>query len=165
MSMDHPPDQHDLQREDSDPEGCANDLIFQYASNLINNGGGSRGRPYLESALQPEQLEVLLTRAVEMAKNTGRLEQEWQELQQAFPRMKYAWQKGQLLFQEDLAHTNGDAKEMNLLSEEVFATDLFAFVSTSFLYFDNAAIHNWAINGYMVAWRRHFRASISHPSS
>ncbi len=163
MNMDHLDDQHDLQREHSDPEGCANDLIFQYVSNLINNGGGSRGRPYLESALQPEQLEILLTRAVEKVQKTGCLEKEWQELQQAFPRMKYAWQKGQLLFQEDLARANGDAKEMNILSQEYFAADLFAYVSTSLLYFDNPAFHNWAINGYMVAWRRHFSKSISRP--
>jgi len=163
MNMDHLDDQHD-RTEDSGSEECANDLIFQYMSNLIKNGGGSRGRPYLESTLQPEQLEGLLVRAVEMAQNTGCFEQEWHDLQQAFPRMKYAWQKGQLLFQEDLARADGDAKEMNLLSQEYFAADLFAFVSTSFLYFDNATIHNWAINGYMVAWRQHFRASRSRPS-
>jgi len=35
--------------------------------------------------------------------------------------------------------------------------DLYAFVSASILYFANAAFQNWAINGYMVAWRKHFR--------
>jgi len=45
---------------------------------------------------------------------------------------------------------------MEILSQEYFAVDLYAFVSAFTLYFDNSAFQNWAINGYMLAWRQHF---------
>jgi hypothetical protein len=74
-------------------------------SSLIDSGEGSIGRPYLESALRPQQLEVFLARAVETAQNTQCLEHEWRELQQAFAYLTYAWEKGQLLFWEDVEKT------------------------------------------------------------
>ena len=146
----------DLSRADIDPEVFADALVVQHVSHLISSGGGSIGQPYLESALQPHQLEIFLACAVETAQKTQCLEHEWRELQQAFSYIKYAWGKGQMLFQEDLACAMDDSKEMAILSQEDFAVDLYAFVSTFALYFDNAAFQNWAINGYMVAWRRHF---------
>src|SRR5258708_14314353 len=120
--------------------------------------GNGIGRPYLASALRPQQLEVFLARAVETAQKTQYLEHEWCELQQAFAYIKYAWEKGQSLFREDLARAMGNSKDMKILSQEYLAVDVYAFVSTFALYFDNAAFQNWAINGYMVAWRQHFEA-------
>jgi hypothetical protein len=146
----------DLPQAKIDPEVFANALVVEHVSSLIDSGGGSIGRPYLESALRPQQLGVFLARAVETVQKTQCLEHEWRELQRAFAYITYAWEKGQSLFREDLARANGDSKEMELLSQEDFAIDLFAFVSASILYFDNAAFQNWAINGYMVAWRQHF---------
>lgn len=146
----------DLPQADIDPEVFADALVVQHVSTLISSGGGSIGRPYLESAIKPQQLEVFLARAVETAQKTQCLEHEWRELQQAFAYITYAWEKGQSLFREDLTLANGDSKEMAILSQECFAVDLYAFVSTSILYFDNSAFQNWAINGYMVAWRQHF---------
>jgi hypothetical protein len=146
----------DLPQADIDPEVFADALVVQHVSTLISSGGGSIGRPYLESAIKPQQLEVFLARAVETAQKTQCLEHEWRELQQAFAYITYVWEKGQLLFWEDLTLANGDSKEMAILSQEYFAVDLYAFVSTSILYFDNSAFQNWAINEYMVAWRQHF---------
>jgi hypothetical protein len=103
-----------------------------------------------------DPLEVFLARAVETAQKTQGLEHEWREQQHAFASITHAWKKGQSLFREDLACANGDSMEMAILSQEYFAVDLYAFVSTFALYFDNSAFQNWAINGYMVAWRQHF---------
>jgi hypothetical protein len=146
----------DLPQADIDPEVFAEALVVQHFSTLISSGGSSIGQPYLESALKPQRLEVFLARAVETAQKTRCLEHEWRELQQAFAYITYAWEKGQLLFWEDLTLANGDSKEMAILSQECFAVDLYAFVSTFILFFDNSAFQNWAINGYMVAWRKHF---------
>jgi hypothetical protein len=146
----------DLPLADIDPEVFADALVVQHISNLIMSGGGSNGRPYLESNLQPQQLEIFLARAVETAQKTECLEHEWREQQQAFASITYAWKKGQSLFEEDLAHANSDSKEMAILSQEYLAVDVYAFVSTFALYFDNYTFQNWAINGYMVAWRKHF---------
>jgi hypothetical protein len=146
----------DLPLAKIDPEVFADTRVVEHISTLISSGGGSIGQPYLESALQPQQLEVFLARAVETAQKTQCLEHEWREQQQAFASITHAWKKGQSLFREDLACANGDSKEMAILSQEYFAVDLYAFVSTFALYFDNSAFQNWAINGYMMAWRQHF---------
>ena len=146
----------DLPQVEINPEVFANALVVEHVSSLIDSGGGGIGRPYLESALRPQQLEVFLACAVETAQKTQCLEHEWRELQQAFAYITYAWQKGQSLFREDLARAIDDSKEMEILSQVDFAADLYAYVSTFALYFDNPAFQNWAINGYMVAWRRHF---------
>ena len=133
-----------------DPKVFADALVVQHVSSLISSGGSSVGQPYLASALRPQQLEVFLAHAVETAQKTGRLEHEWGALQQEFPDMKAAWQRGQSLFREDLARAMGNSKDMKILSQEYLAVDVYAFVSTFALYFDNAAFQNWAINGYMV---------------
>ena len=146
----------DLPLAKIDPEVFADTRVVEHISTLISSGGGSIGQPYLESALKPQQLEVFLARAVETAQKTQCLEHEWRELQQAFAYITYAWEKGQSLFREDLTLVNSDSKEMAILSQECFAVDLYAFVSTFALYFDNSAFQNWAINGYMMAWRQHF---------
>lgn len=146
----------DLPLADIDPEVFADALIVQHIGTLIRSGGGSIGRPYLESALKPQQLEGFLARAIETAQKTQCLEHEWRELQQAIAYITYAWEKGQSLFREDLTLAKGDSKEMEIFSQECFAVDLYAFVSTSILYFDYSIFQNWAINGYMVAWRQHF---------
>src|SRR5260370_20874875 len=88
----------DLPQAKIDPEVFANALVVQHVSSLISSGGGSIGRPYLESALQPQQLEVFLACAVETAQKTQCLEHEWRELQQTLSHIKRAWQKGQSLF-------------------------------------------------------------------
>jgi hypothetical protein len=156
MHMNQLPHLLDLPLADIDPKVFADALIVQHISTLISSGGGIIGRPYLESNLQPQQLEEFLTRAVSTAQKTQCLEHEWREQQQAIDSITYASKKGQSLFREDLARANGDSKEMAIFSQEDFAVDVYAFVSTSILYFYNSAFQNWAINGYMVAWRRYF---------
>lgn len=156
MNMDQLRHLLDLPRADIDLKVFADALVVQHVSTLISSGGGSIGRPYLAAALQPQQLEVFLARAIEAAQKTQCLEHEWRALQQAFPNMKAAWQRGQVLFQEDLACAMSNTIDMRILTQDYLAVDIYAFVSTFALYFDNPALQNWAINGYMVAWRRHF---------
>src|SRR5260370_33063233 len=88
----------DLPQAEIDPAVFADALVVEHIGSRIDSGGGSIGRPYFESALHPQQLEVFLACAVETAQKTKRLEREWRELHQAFPQMKAAWQKGQSLF-------------------------------------------------------------------
>lgn len=146
----------DLPQVDIDPKVFADALVIEHVRTLIRSGGGRVGQPYLASALRPQQLEVFLACAVEATQKTGRLEHEWCALQQEFPDMKAAWQRGQALFQEDLVCAMGNTIDMRILSQDYLAVDIYAFVSTFALYFDNPALQNWAINGYMVAWRQHF---------
>jgi hypothetical protein len=74
----------DLPQADIDPEVFADALVVEHVGSMISSGGGSIGRPYLESALQSQQLEVFLARAVETAQKTQCLELEWRKQQQAF---------------------------------------------------------------------------------
>src|SRR5437763_2116901 len=98
----------DLRRQDIEPEIFAFALAARYIRELINHGGSDMRRPDLESALYPEHLELFLARAVEIPWKDVRLTQEWRKLQQVLPRVREAWEKGQMLFREDLERVKGD---------------------------------------------------------
>ena len=146
----------DLPQAEIDPEVFAAALVVEHVSSLIDSGGGSIGRPYLESALRPQQLEVFLARAVETVQRIKRFGHEWRRLQQAFPRMKEAWEKGQVLFQETLSRAADNQEDMEYLPQIDFAVDCYASVSAWNTYPHDRALQKWAINGYMLAWRHFF---------
>lgn len=157
MNMDDLRRLFDQSQADIDPVVFADARVIEYVGTLIKSGGGRVGQPYLASTLRPQQLEVFLARAVEAAHKAGRLEDEWRALQQALPDINAAWRKGQSLFQEDIACATGNPIDMRILSQDFLAVDIYAFGSTFALYYDDdEALQNWAINGYMVAWRQHF---------
>ncbi len=146
----------DLRRQDIEPERFTVSLTVRYIRELINYGGSDLRRPDLESALHPEHLESFLARAVEIIWKDARIAQEWRKLQNVLPRVREAWEKGQGPFQEALEQAKGDQKSLEYLSMIDFAVDGYANISASRAYPDNAALQNWAINGYMLAWRAHF---------
>jgi hypothetical protein len=113
-------------------------------------------RPDLESALPLEYLESFLGHAVEIPWKDAHLAQEWRKLQQVLPRVREAWEKGQSLFQEALERAKSDQQSLAYFSMIDFAVDCYAKVAASRVYPDHPTIRNWAINGYMLAWRRHF---------
>lgn len=149
-------DYTNLQRDDLDPELFAAALAAQHIRKLISYGGSEYGRASDEEALQPEQIEAFVVRAVENAKKTKRFEQEWRQLQYIFPQIKGAWERGQKLFQEDLVRVTNNQEEMEYLSMIDFAVDCYAYVTARNTYPDNGVLHAWLINGYMLAWRSHF---------
>ena len=145
-----------LHRQDIRPEMFAIALAVHYIRGLINHGGSDMRRPDLESALHPEHLEFFLARAVEITWKDARLAQEWRKLQQVLPRAREAWEKGQILFREDLERAKSHQENIEYFSMIDFAVDCYAKGSSSRVYPDNPALRDWAINGYMVAWREHF---------
>ena len=146
----------DLRRQDIEPEMLAIALAVRYIRGLINHSGSDRRRPGLESALHPEHLESFLARAVEITWKDARLAQEWRKLQQILPQVREAWEKGQRLFQEALERVKDDQESMEYFSMIDFAVDCYAEVAASRIYPDQPALRNWAVNGYMLAWREHF---------
>jgi hypothetical protein len=146
----------DLRRQDIKPELFAIALAVRYIRELINYGGSDMRRPDLESALHPEHLESFLTRAVQIMWKDARIAQEWLKLQQVILLMREAWEKGQSLFQEALERAKSDQESLEYFSMIDFAVDCYAEVAASRIYPDHLALRNWAINGYMLAWREHF---------
>ena len=146
----------DLRRQDIEPERFALALAVRYIRGLISHGGSDMGRPDLDSALHPEHLESFFARAAEVAWKDSRLAQEWRKLQQIIPRVKEAWEKGQQLFREALEQAKSDQESMEYFSTIDFAVDCYAEVAASRVYPDQPALRDWAINGYMLAWREHF---------
>ncbi len=146
----------DLRRQDIEPEMFAIALAVRYIRELINHGGNDMRRPDLESVLHPEHLESFLARAVEITWKDARLSQEWRKLQQVLPLVREAWEKGQSLFQEALERAKSDHESMEYFSMIDFAVDCYAEVAASRVYPDHPALRDWAINGYMLAWREHF---------
>ncbi|SRR6266567_3433889 len=146
----------DLRRDDLDPELFGAALAVQPIYTLITNGGSEFSRPDWDSALHPHHLQEFLRNAVESAQKTEHFEREWRDLQQIFPHVKKAWEIGQDLFQKDLVRATTSQEEMDYLSLIDFAVDCYAYVSASNTYPNNRALQAWTINGYMLAWRRHF---------
>lgn len=146
----------DLHRQDIEPEMFAIALALRSIRGLINHGGSDMRRPDLESVLHPEHLESFLARAVEIPWKDARLSQEWRKLQQVLPLVREAWEKGQSLFQEALERAKSDHESMEYFSMIDFAVDCYAEVAASRVYPDHPALRDWAINGYMLAWREHF---------
>jgi hypothetical protein len=146
----------DLRRDDLDPELFGAALAVQHIYTLIANGGSAFSRTDWDSALHPHHLQAFLRNAVVSAQKTRRFEREWQALQRIFPQMSVAWEKGQDLFQKDLARATTNQEEIEYLSLIDFAVDCYAYVSAKNTDTDNSTMQAWAINGYMVAWRQHF---------
>ena|SRR5947209_5413273 len=146
----------DLHRQDIEPEVFALALALRSISGLIYHGGSDVSRPDLESALHPDHLQSFLARAVEITWKDAGLAQEWRKLQQVLPRVREAWEKGQSLFREALERTKSDQKSVEYFSMIDFAVDCYAGVAAFGVYPDHPALRDWAINGYMVAWREHF---------
>ncbi len=103
MTRDDLQDCLDLSWAEIDPERFAAALPVQHIRCLIAAGGNGAGRPDEEEAFYPHHCEAFLARAVETARKTRRFEQEWRRLQLLVPQVQAAWERGQVLFQEDLA--------------------------------------------------------------
>ncbi len=161
----HLEDYLDLRRADIDPEMFASALAVRHVHKLLVHGGSPFRYPDLETALQPHHLEAFLARAVETAQKTKRFEHEWQRLQRFVPRLKIAWKKGQVLFQEDLIHARESDEAMDYLSQIDFATDCYAYASASRTYPNDPALIAWAMNGYLLAWWQHFSEDKEDSSS
>ena len=146
----------DFHKDDIKPEMFAIALAVRYIRGPINHGGSDIRRPDLESALHPEHLESFMARVVEITWKDVRLAQEWRKLQQVLPRAREAWEKGQNLFWEDFEQAKSDQENMEYFSMIDFEVDCYAEGSSSRVYPDHPALRDWAINGYMVAWREHF---------
>ncbi len=146
----------DLRQAEIDSEVFAAALAVQHIRRLLANGGSVFARPDDESALHPQHLEPFLVRAVETAQETQRFEHEWRKLQRVMARIHLAWEKGQALFQKDLARATANQEEMEYLSMIDFAVDCYANVTARKTYPHDRALQNWAINRYMLAWRQHF---------
>jgi hypothetical protein len=146
----------DLRRNDLDPELFSAALAVQHVRRLIASGGSEYERAGDEDAFQPQHIEAFLVQAIKNAHKTGRFEDEWYRLQLIFPHVKRAWERGQEFFQKDLAHVTGDQEAMEYLSQIDLALDCYAYVSARHSYPDNHALQAWAINGYMLAWRKYF---------
>ncbi len=155
----------DLRRAEIDPEVFAAALAVHYVRRLLANGGSAFAHPEDESALQPQHLTSFLARAVEMAKKTHRFEHEWCRLRRVMPRIQLAWEEGQALFQQDLARATANQQEMEYLSMIDFAVDCYAYVAARKSYPDDRVPQNWVINGYMLAWRRHFLKNLGGENS
>ncbi len=146
----------DLHRQDIEPDMFAAALALRFIRGLIYHGGSGASRPELESALHPEHLESFLARAAKITWKNTYLSQEWRKLQQLLPRMREAWEKGQRLFQEATERANSNQESMEYFSMIDFAVDCYAEVAAFGAYPDCPALRDWAINGYMLAWREHF---------
>ena len=144
----------DLRRPDLDPEDFASALAVQHLTLLLVHGGSAYGRPDAEGALDPLPLEAFLDRTAVTAQRVGRLVQEWHLLQHLFPHLKRAWEEGQVLFQEDLVRVKHSQELLEFFSMIDFAVDCFASLTAKKAYPGDAPAQAWALNGYMVAWRK-----------
>jgi hypothetical protein len=157
MNMDHLQQFIDLRRTDIHPEVFAAATAIHYVNKLIASGGSNIGRLDLESVLPPQQIEVFLFRAISTAQKTKRFDKhEWRSLQQAIPHIKIAWENGQAHFQENLARAMDNPEEMEYLSQIDFAADCYAYAAALKTCPHDAVLQAWYINGYMLAWQRHF---------
>ncbi len=154
----------DLRRADLDPEMFAAAVAVHSIRRLIAAGGGSVERPDEEEALSPHHLEAFLARAVENAHKTRRFEQEWLRLHRLMPQIQAAWERGQALFQEDLARAMTKPEEMEYLSHIDFAEECYAAVDARRIYPHDRVLQAWTTNGFMLAWWRHFLADDETPS-
>ena len=120
--------------------------------------GNGTGHPDEQEALSPHHCEAFLARAVETAHKARRFELEWRQLQQLVPQIQAAWERGQALFQEDLARITANPEEMEYLSMIDFAVDCYAAVDARRAYPHDPVQQAWATSGYMVAWWQHVLA-------
>ncbi len=146
----------DLRRADLDPEWFAAALAVRHIRRLIAAGGNGAGHPDEEEALTPHHVAAFLARAVETAHTTRRFEQEWRRLHQLVPQLQAAWERGQMLFQEDLARAMANPEEMDYLAMSDFAETCYATVDARRTYPNNPVQQAWATSGYMLAWWQFF---------
>src|SRR5207237_595591 len=99
---------------------------------------------------------VFLLRSISTAQKTKRFEHEWRSLQEAIPRIKIAWENGQVHFQENLARAIDNPEEMEYLSQIDFAADCYCYSSALKVSPYDRALQAWYLNGYMLAWQQHF---------
>ena len=158
MTSDDLEDYLDLRRADIDPEQFAAAIAVQHIRRLIAAGGGRVEPPDEQEALSPHHLEAFLACAVETSKRTKRFEQEWRQLQRLVSHIQAAWERGQMLFQEDLARATANHEVMEYLSMIDFAEDCYAAVAARRTYPHDPVQQAWARSGYMVAWWQHFLA-------
>jgi hypothetical protein len=148
----------DLRRADLDPELFAAALAVHFMRRLIAAGGGRVERPDEEEALSPHHLAAFLARAVETATRTRRFEQKWRRLHRLVPQIQAAWERGQALFQEDLARATTTPEVIEYLAMTDFALDCYAEVCARRAYPHDPVQQAWARSGYMLAWWQHFLA-------
>jgi hypothetical protein len=156
MKTDNPEYYTDITRDTFDPELFAAALAVQRINRLVMQGGSLYGSLDDEDSLCPEHFERFVPCALEYAQKMSHFTSHWHRLQQALPLLKAAWEKGRILFQEDLTHAVGEQEQMEYFSMIDFAVDCYARISAKNTYPDNSMMQAWAINGYMVAWREHF---------
>jgi hypothetical protein len=150
----------DLRRADFDPELFAAAVALHYIRRLIVAGGGSVERPdEEEEVLSPHHLEAFLARAVVTAHRTKRFEQEWRRLHRLVPQIQVAWERGQVLVQDDVVRVTSNPEEMEYLSHIDFALDCYAAVDARKAYPHDRVLQAWATDGYMMAWWQHFLAA------
>src|SRR6266516_4628771 len=118
----------DLRRLDNDPELFAIALALRHRRMLIQHGGSDMRHPADDSALPPHHLEVFLARAVETPWKDRRMAQEWRRLQLFLPRLKEAWERGKILFQEDLDRAKSDQENLEYFSMIDFSVDAYAYL-------------------------------------
>ena len=158
MKSDDLEDCLDLRRADLDPDLFAAAVALHSIRRLIATGGGRVERPDEQEALSPHHLEAFLARAVETSKKTKRFEQEWRRLHRLVPYIHAAWERGQALFQEDLARATANPEEMEYLSMIDFVEDCYAAVDARRTYPRDPVQQAWATSGYLLAWWQHFLA-------
>ena len=91
--------------------------------------------------LYSHHFEAFLARAVEAAHKTRFFEREWCRLQWPVPQIQAAWERGQVLFQEELARATANSEEMESLSMIDFAVDCYAAVDVRRSYDHNRVQH------------------------
>lgn len=148
----------DLEREDLDPERFAAALAVQHINRLLTYGGSYYGRPSDEGSLYPEHFERFVPHALEYAQKANQFKYHWHNLKRLLPNVRTAWVRGRDLFQEDLLRVVDNQEQMDYFSLIDFVVDCYAYVSAKNTYPDNSMMQAWAINGYMLAWRKHFLA-------
>ena len=158
MTSDDLQDCLDLRRADIDPELFAAALAVQHIRRLIAAGGNGARHPDEEEALSPHYFEAFLARASETAHKTWYFEQEWRRPERLAPQIQAAWERGQVLFQEDLASATANPEEMEYFSLIDFAVDCYAAVDARRTYPYDRVQQAWATSGYMLAWWQHFLA-------
>src|SRR6266566_3610047 len=148
----------DLRQPDIDVELFADALVVNHVCLLIDSGGKTLGRYDLDDSLDAEHLTTFVERAIINAQQTHHFEQEWLLLKVRISEVNAAWEQGRVAFQHDLTRLTVNHEEKGYFSIIDFASDCYAVAAAqSYFQFDRA-LQAWLMNGYMVAWLRHFPA-------
>ena len=148
----------DLRQPDINVERFADALVVHHICLLIDSGGKTLGRYDLDDSIDAEHLRTFVERAVIKARQTHHFEQEWLRLKVRLSDVNAAWEQGQVAFQHDLTRAIVKQDEMDYFSVIDFASDCYAVAAAQSYYQFDRALQAWLMNGYMVAWLRHFPA-------